>query len=154
MLKKFVTFGLGPSRYAIEVTKIREILARFEVAPLPKTPAFIEGIISVRGEIIPLVDLRVRFDLPPRPRDEETRIVVVELPDCHVGIKVDRVYEVLKLDEAAIEPPPALVAGLRAEYLEGVSEVRGQLVTILRLEAILSTTERIDLADGLASARA
>ncbi|HEY8370672.1 MAG TPA: chemotaxis protein CheW [Thermodesulfobacteriota bacterium] len=154
MIKKFVTLGLGASRYAVEVSKVREILARFEVAPLPKTPAYIEGIISLRGEIIPVVDLRVRFELPAKPRDEETRIIVVELPDCQVGIKVDRVFEVLKLDEAAIEPPPPLVAGLKADYLEGVCEVQGRLVTILRLDAILSTTERIQLAEEVAAAQA
>ncbi|HEX7126559.1 MAG TPA: chemotaxis protein CheW [Thermodesulfobacteriota bacterium] len=154
MIKKFVTLGLGASRYAVEVSKVREILARFEVAPLPKTPAYIEGIISLRGEIIPVVDLRVRFELPAKVRDEETRIIVVELPDCQVGIKVDRVFEVLKLDEAAIEPPPPLVAGLKADYLEGVCEVQGRLVTILRLDAILSTTERIQLAEEVAAAQA
>lgn len=151
MIKKFVAFGLGPSRYAIEVTKIREIIARFDVSPLPKTPAYIEGIISLRGEIIPVVDLRARFELAARPRDEESRVIIVELPDCQVGIKVDRVFEVLKLDEAAIEPPPPLVAGLKADYLEGISEVGGRLVTILRLDAILSTTEQIQLADDLAA---
>jgi purine-binding chemotaxis protein CheW len=152
VIKKFVTFGLGPSKYGIEVVKVREILARFDVSPLPKTPAYIEGIISLRGEIIPVVDLRARFELPAKPRDEETRVIVVELPDCQVGIKVDRVFEVLKLDEAAIEPPPPLVAGLKAEYLDGVSEVQGRLVTVLRLDAILSTTERIQIAGELAAA--
>ncbi len=154
MLKKFVTLGLGASRYAIEVSKVREILARFDVAPLPKTPAYIQGIISLRGDIIPVVDLRVRFELPAKARDDESRIIVVELPDCQVGIKVDRVFEVLKLDEAAIEPPPPLVAGLKADYLEGVCEVQGKLVTILRLDAILSTTERIQLAEEVAAVHA
>lgn len=117
MIKKFVTLGLGASRYAIEVSKVREILTGFDVAPLPKTPACIEGIVSLRGDIIPVVDLRVRFELPAKPRDEATRIIVVELPDSQVGIKVDRVLEVLKLDERAVEPPPPLVAGLKADYL-------------------------------------
>jgi purine-binding chemotaxis protein CheW len=152
MLKKFVTFGLGASRYAIEVSRIREIIARFDIAPLPKVPEYIEGIISLRGEIIPVVDLRARFEMPARPRDDETRLIVVELPDCQVGIKVDRVFEVLKLAESAIEPPPPLVAGLRADFLDGVSEVKGRLVTLLRLEAILSTTERIQLLEELAAA--
>jgi purine-binding chemotaxis protein CheW len=152
VIKKFVTLGLGASKYAIDVAKVREILARFDISPLPKTPAYIEGIISLRGEIIPIVDLRERFEMPARPRDEATRVIVVELPDCQVGIKVDRVFEVLKLDESVIEPPPPLVAGLKAEYLEGVSEVKGRLVAILRLEAILSTTERIQLAEELAAA--
>lgn len=152
MIKKFVTLGLGASRYAIEVTRVREILARFDVSPLPRTPDYIDGIISLRGEIIPVVDLRIRFELPARPVDEETRVVIVELPDSLVGIKVDQVFEVLKLDESAVEPPPPLVAGLKADYLDGVCEVQGRLVTILRLEAILSTTERIQVAQEIAAA--
>jgi purine-binding chemotaxis protein CheW len=152
MLKKFVTFGLGASRYAIGVSRIREIIARFDIVPLPKVPEYIEGIISLRGEIIPVVDLRARFEMPAHPRDDETRVIVVELPDCQVGIKVDRVFEVLKLAESAIEPPPPLVAGLRADFLDGVTEVKGRLITLLRLEAILSTTERIQLIEELAAA--
>lgn len=146
-IKKFVTLGLGNERYGIEVTKTREIIARYEIVPLPKTPEFIEGIISLRGDIIPVVDLRKRFELPSRERDADTRIIVIEMRDFSVGIQVDRVYEVLKLAEEAIEPPPPMVSGLKADYLEGVAEVQGKLTTILNLDEIFSTTERIILSD-------
>lgn len=146
-IKKFVTLGLGNERYGIEVTKTREIIARYEIVPLPKTPEFIEGIISLRGDIIPVVDLRKRFELPSRERDEDTRIIVIEMRDFSVGIQVDRVYEVLKLPEDAIEPPPPMVSGLKADYLEGVAEVKGKLTTILNLDEIFSSTERIILSD-------
>lgn len=146
-IKKFVTLGLGNERYGIEVTKTREIIARYEIVPLPKTPEFIEGIISLRGDIIPVVDLRKRFELPSRDRDADTRIIVIEMRDFSVGIQVDRVYEVLKLAEDAIEPPPPMVSGLKADYLEGVAEVQGKLTTILNLDEIFSTTERIMLSE-------
>ncbi|MEK7851909.1 MAG: chemotaxis protein CheW [Deltaproteobacteria bacterium] len=146
-IKKFVTLGLGNERYGIEVTKTREIIARYEIVPLPKTPEFIEGIISLRGDIIPVVDLRKRFELPSRERDADTRIIVIEMRDFSVGIQVDRVYEVLKLAEEAIEPPPPMVSGLKADYLEGVAEVQGKLTTILNLDEIFSSTERIILGD-------
>lgn len=151
-IKKFVTLGLGNERYGIEVTKTREIIARYEIVPLPKTPEFIEGIISLRGDIIPVVDLRKRFELPSRERDADTRIIVIEMRDFSVGIQVDRVYEVLKLAEEAIEPPPPMVSGLKADYLEGVAEVQGKLTTILNLDEIFSTTERIILSDVEAEA--
>lgn len=146
-IKKFVTLGLGNERYGIEVTRTKEIIARYEIVPLPKTPDFIEGIISLRGDIIPVVDLRKRFELPFVERDEETRIIVIEMRDFTVGIQVDRVYEVLKLTEDAIEPPPPMVSGLKADYLEGVAEVRGKLTTILNLDEIFSSSERIILGD-------
>lgn len=146
-VKKFVTFGLCSERYGIDVGKAKEILARYEIVPLPKTPEFIEGIISLRGDIIPIVDLRKRFSLPSKDKDNETRIIVLELKDFTVGIQVDTVFEVLKLAEDEVEPPPPLVAGLKAEYLEGVAEVEGRLTTILNLDEIFSSTERIELTD-------
>lgn len=151
-VKKFVTLGLGKERYGIEVGKTREIIARYEIVPLPKTPQFIEGMISLRGDIIPVVDLRKRFELPSRARDSDTRIIVVELNDFTVGIQVDRVYEVLKLSSADIEPPPPLVSGLKAEYLEGVAEVKNTLVTILDLNKIFSTTEQLMLGEASGAA--
>lgn len=146
-IKKFVTLGLGNERYGIEVTRTREIIARYEIVPLPKTPEFIEGIISLRGDIIPVVDLRKRFELPYKERDDDTRIIVIEMRDFTVGIQVDKVYEVLKLTEDAIEPPPPMVSGLKADYLEGVTEVKGKLTSILNLDEVFSSTERIILND-------
>ena len=146
-IKKFVTLGLGRERYGIEVSKVREIIARYEISSLPKTPDFIEGIISLRGRIIPVVDLRKRFELPHKERDAETRVIVIEMKDFAVGVQVDSVYEVLKLAEGVIEPPPALVSGLKADYMEGVAEVQGKLTTILNLDEIFSSTEKIVLSE-------
>lgn len=146
VVKKFVTLGLGNERYGVEVSKAKEIIARYEIVPLPKTPDFIEGMISLRGDIIPVVDLRKRFSLTPKDRDAETRVIVVELNDFTVGIQVDKVYEVMKLSEDDIEPPPALVSGLKADYLEGVAEVNGLLITILDLDEIFSTNEKLLLS--------
>ena len=143
VVKKFVTLGLGKERYGVEVSKAKEIIASYEIVPLPKTPDFIEGMISLRGEIIPVVDLRKRFSLTPKERDAETRVIVVELHDFVVGIQVDKVYEVMKLAEDEIEPPPALVSGLKADYLEGVAEVNSLLITILNLDEIFSTSEKL-----------
>ena len=90
VVKKFVTLGLGNERYGVEVSKAKEIIASYEIVPLPKTPDFIEGMISLRGEIIPVVDLRKRFSLTPKTRDSETRVIVVERHDCVGGIQVDK----------------------------------------------------------------
>ena len=146
-LIKFVTLGIGDERYGIEVGKSREIIARYEIVPLPKTPDFIEGIISLRGDIIPVVDLRKRFELEDKERGKDTRIIVVELADFAVGIQVDKVFEVLKLSSDDIEPPPPLVSGLKADYLEGVAEINEHLITILNLDKIFSTSERLLLTD-------
>lgn len=146
---KFITFALGRERFGIPIDQVKEIIASYEVVPLPKTPDFIEGIISLRGEIIPVVEMRRRFEMPPREgEDEERRVIVLEMEDFIVGIQVDRVYEVLKLEEDAIEPPPRLVAGLKADYLDGVAEVNKKLTIILNLDEIFSTTEKIIIREG------
>lgn len=149
---KFVMFGLGRERYAVPVLKVKEIIAAGRVFPLPKMPDFIEGILSLRGEIIPIVDLRKRFDLPEAEDTEESRIVVLEMEDFYVGILVDLVYEVIKLEEDEIEPPPPLVGGLRADYLEGICELDDHLITILDLEEIFSSGEREALAQAAGNA--
>lgn len=143
---KFVMFGLGSERYSVPVLKVKEIIATARIFPLPKMPDFVEGIISLRGEIIPIVDLRKRFELPEAEDTEEARIVVLEMDSFFVGISVDLVYEVIKIDEDLIEPPPPLVGGLRADYLEGVCEIGEHLITILNLEQIFSMTEKAILA--------
>lgn len=146
---KFISFGLGEERFAISIEEVKEIIANYEIVHLPKMPEFIEGIISLRGKVTPVVDMRKRFDMPPREEDEETRVVVLEMADFAVGIQVDKVYEVLKLDENTIEPPPKLVAGLKADYLEGVSEVDGKLTIILNLEEIFSSEEKIMMKESV-----
>ena len=140
-IKKYVSLGLNTEKYGIDISITREIIARFEIVPLPKTPDFIEGIISLRGVIIPVVNLRKRFELADKKRDNETRIIVVEIRDCAVGIQVDRVYAVMKFSEAEIKPPPPMVAGLSAEYMEGVAEIDNELTTILNMEKMFSATE-------------
>jgi len=139
---KFVTFALGKEKYAVPVLRVKEIIARYDIAPLPKTPVFVEGIISLRGDIIPVVDLRKRFDLPVRDRTDETRLIVLEMDDFYVGIEVDAVFEVIKINAGQIEPPPALVAGLQSDYLEGVCEIDNRLITILNLDEIFSQQEK------------
>ncbi len=146
---KFITFGLDRERFGIPIEQVREIIAAYEIVPLPKAPEFIEGIISLRGDIIPIVEMRRRFDMERSPGDEETRIIVLEMKDFSVGVQVDKVYEVLKLAESDIDAPPKLVAGLKADYLAGVAEVNKKLTIILNLEEIFSSTEKIMMKETL-----
>lgn len=147
---KFITFGLGREKFGVPIDEVKEIIASYEIVPLPKAPGFIEGIISLRGEIIPVVDMRKRFDMPGSKKDEETRLIILNMKSFIVGIQVDTVQEVLKLHEDKIDPPPMLVAGLKTDYLKGVSEVNGRLLIILNMEEIFSTTEKIVMKEGLA----
>ena len=146
---KFITFALGREKFGISLDEVKEIIADYNIVPLPRTPDFIEGIISLRGDIIPVVDMRARFEMESRESDDETRVIVLEMKDFIVGIQVDNVYEVLKLTEDAIEPPPKLVGGLKGDYIDGVAEAKGKLTIILNLDEIFSATEKIAMKEGL-----
>ena len=140
---KYVTFGLGSERFAVPIWKVREVIAKYEVVPLPNLPEFIEGIISLRGDIVPIVDMRKRFEIQKGGDGEDQRIIVLDMDEVPVGIEVDTVHEVLKVMEDEIEPAPQLVAGLSTDYLEGVTEVGGTLTVMLDMDRIFSTTEKI-----------
>ena len=149
---KFITFGLGREKFGIAIEDVKEIIASYNIVPLPRTPEFIEGIISLRGDIIPVVDMRARFDMPAREDDEDTRVIVLEMPDFSVGIQVDNVYEVLKLNENNVEPPPRLVGGLKGDYIDGVAEINGKLTIILNLDEIFSSAEKIAMQGSIENA--
>lgn len=150
MALKFVTFGLGSERFAVPIGKVREVIAKYEVVPLPNMPDFIEGIISLRGDIVPVVDMRKRFEITAtKEGTEENRVIVLDMDEVPVGIEVDVVHEVLKINEDDIEPPPKLVAGLSADYLEGVAEANGTLTVLLNMDRIFSTTERLVMKESV-----
>lgn len=149
---KYITFGLGDEEFGIPIEEAREIIANYEIVNIPKAPEFVEGMISLRGEIIPIVEMRKRFEMPQREEGEETRVIVLEMKNLSVGIQVDKVHEVLKLAESDVGPPPKLVAGLDAYYLKGVAERDGKLTIILNVEEIFSTSEKIVIKEGLKEA--
>src|SRR5690242_7017678 len=103
---QLVVFRLGDNEFAVAIEQVQEILALGPLARVPKTPAFVEGIINVRGRIIPVLNLSKRLGIPGRDRDGDTRIVVAEVAEQTVGLIVDMVTEVLKLPLSGIEPPP------------------------------------------------
>lgn len=142
---QIVIFRLGDEEFGMDVFSVLEILRHQQVTAVPKAPAFVEGVIDVRGALIPVVDLRKRFELPAAPTDGRTRIVVTQFGDERLGLVVDAVSEVLRVPESAISEPPAYVKGLAAEYVRGLVRLEGRLVVLLDIERILSTQERIAL---------
>src|ERR687888_2756041 len=103
--QQLVVFQLGAELYGVEIARVHEIIRLQAVTRVPRAPAFVEGVINLRGKVIPVVDLRRRFGLPPAEHTRASRIVVVELGDHVVGITVDGVSEVLRVDTATVEPP-------------------------------------------------
>jgi purine-binding chemotaxis protein CheW len=145
-IRQFVTFVLGDEVFGVQIMKVQEIIRWQEVTRVPNLPAFIEGILDLRGEVIPIIDLRKRFGFEPRPPDAATRIVVINIATFMVGLVVDGVRQVLKPTADQLAPPPRLIAGIASRYLEGICRFDNRLVIILDIERILSEEEFAQLA--------
>jgi purine-binding chemotaxis protein CheW len=140
--RQLVVFQLGAELYGVEIARVHEIIRLQAVTRVPRAPAFVEGVINLRGKVIPVVDLRRRFGLPSAEHTRASRIVVVEIGDQVVGTIVDGVSEVLRVNTAIVEPPSPVVAGVDSEYLHGIARLPDRLVILLDLDRILAREER------------
>lgn len=142
---QFVAFRLGDSEFGAAIDQVREILVFGRSTVVPKVPEFIEGVINVRGKVIPVLNLAKRFGIPGRPPGPETRVVVVEAAEQVVGMVVDSVTEVIKVPFDAIEPPPPLIAAISARFLHGIAKLEDRILVILNLDRVLSPEELLEL---------
>lgn len=138
--RQIVVFKLAQEHYGLPIDQVREINRLSEITKLPQTPSFMEGIVNLRGKIIPIVDLRKRFGLAVH-NTEDTRIVVVDLAEHTVGIIVDDVTEVMHLATDNIEAVPSSFI-MDAEYLDGLGKFENRLIILLKLEKILNSQEQ------------
>jgi purine-binding chemotaxis protein CheW len=142
---QIVTFRVGGEEFGVDVFGVQEILPYREVTPVPRAPEFVEGVLDVRGSVVPIVDLRRRFEVAGCDRDEETRIILVEFGSERIGLVVDSVSEVMRVPETAISAAPEFIRGLAAEFVRGMIRLADRLVILLDLDRILSSQERIAL---------
>lgn len=143
-----VTFTLESQEFAVDINQVREVIYKEEVNPLPQAAHFIEGVLDLRGEVIPVVCLRKRFQIPVEKKDEDARILIVEMQGQNsVGLVVDSVTEVLRFTPGDIHPPPSAVAGIRTDLINGVGKIDDRLLLILDLEKLLTSEEMFTLED-------
>ena len=142
---QLVTFRLGEEEFGVDIHALQEIIRMMTVTRVPKAPPFVEGVINLRGQVIPIVDLRARIGMPVEPHNKATRIIVVQLEKKTVGFVVDAVGEVKRIPSRVVEPPPPIVAGIESEYISGVGKLDEQLLILLDLDRLLSETERAQL---------
>lgn len=138
-------FRVGDQMYSLDILRIKEVIRPLKLTPVPKAPVFIEGVINLRGAVIPVVDLRKRFDQPAGKPDSKTRILICVLSGKIIGLMVDEVAEVRSFTRSEIQPAPRFIAGLDTDYFLGVCQRNDDLVMIMNLEKILSSDERINL---------
>ena len=145
-LLQLVSFNIGEEEFGVDILKVQEINRMLEVTRVPNAPEYVDGVINLRGKVIPIIDLRRRFGLERKEHDKNTRIVVVELNGKVVGFVVDAVQEVLRIHKSVTEPPPPIVAGIEAEYITAVGKLEDRLLILLDLEKVLSNEHTKTLA--------
>jgi purine-binding chemotaxis protein CheW len=140
-VSQFIGFRLGDEDYAVGITKIQEIILMKPITRLPQAPESIEGLINLRGSVIPVVNLRRRFGLPARKFDDETRTVVVNTHDKTVGCIVDEVTQVMRITADQIQPVPVSVAALARRYIAGIARLEDRLLIILDIDKLFDPSE-------------
>lgn len=140
--QQLVSFKLGAEEFGIAITKVQEIIWMQEITKVPQTPSFVEGIINLRGNVISVLDLRKKFALPDIKVTNESRIIVVSVLDKIMGIIVDGVSEVLRLNEDQLQPPPPIISNFGREYIRGVGKLNDKrLLILLEIDNLLSEDE-------------
>ncbi len=139
--QQLVVFDLDDESYGINIESVREIIRLQEITNVPRTPDFVEGIINLRGKVIPVIDLRTRFGLSEQERDGETRIVNVDIAGHEIGMVVDAVREVLRISRDSVEPPSSVITTDDSGYLRGIAKLENRLILTLDLDQILTSEE-------------
>lgn len=141
-LLQFVTFKIGEEEFGIDILKVREIKPMMSITKVPKTPDFVEGVLNLRGRILPIIDMRKRLYLSAKAPDKFTRIIIVDIDQMWIGFIVDSVSKVLRIPSRIIEPPPPTVSNIDTEYIIGVGKMDTGLLIILNLSKLLTEEEK------------
>ncbi len=144
---QLVVFRMEKEEFACNINDVREVLKMIRVTPLPRSLDFVEGVINLRGVVIPVIDLRKRFGLAEAERTDESRIIIVEVEERMVGLTVDSVTEVIRLMQNQIQDAPTQVAGSKTDLIMGVGKIEDRMLIILNLDRILTSEEQIALED-------
>lgn len=145
--KQYVIFKLETEEYGVDIMKVKEISEFKESTKVPNAPYFVDGIINLRGEIIPIINLKKRFRISLGNVNSDTRIIVININDKNVGFVVDEASQVLRIKDDEIDVAPEIIAGVERQYITGVGKVGEKIIILLDLEKILTDEEKEKLGD-------
>ncbi len=146
-ISQYLTFRVGDEVFALDVSQVREVLDLITITKVPRSPEFMRGVINVRGSIVPVVDLRLKFGLSKTENSMDTRIIVMDLfldgENTIIGALADSVHEVMELDLSQIEPPPKIGMRWRTEFIRGIGKHDGQFIIILDIDRVFTSEELV-----------
>lgn len=140
--RQYVVFKLGQEEYGIDIMNVREIGPYQESVKIPNVPSFVEGIINYRGQVIPIICLKKRFNIASKDIDNNTRIIIINLDERQVGFIVDEASQTIKLDDKDIDPTPTIITGVDMKYITGVGKSDNRLIILIDLEKVLTDEEK------------
>ena len=141
-LFQVVSFRLATEEYGVDISQVQEIIRMVEITHVPRAPRFMEGVINLRGQLIPIIDLRTRFGMSRADHSKSTRIIVTDIGTKRVGMVVDSVSEVLNIPVENVEDAPEMIAGIGTEYIQGVGKLDNRLIILLDLSKVITTEEK------------
>jgi purine-binding chemotaxis protein CheW len=151
----YLTFKLGEEIFGANVAKVLNILEMTKITKVPKSPPYMKGVINLRGSVLPLIDTRIKFDMPETEYTANTCILVLDIDlngePVHVGALVDSVQEVIEIDDAQIQPPPSIGSKYRSEFIEGMAKINEDFIMLLNMDLIFSTSELSLLKDSFSA---
>jgi purine-binding chemotaxis protein CheW len=151
-MKQLISFTVGAEEYGLELSRVKEVIRMRQVTWLPKAPASVKGVINLRGDVIPIVDLRERFALAAQTQTAMTRVIVVEVQGRMVGMVVDVANQVVRVPADQFDPPPSVMGGTDRGYVTAVGKLGDRLVVMINVDRILSTDEIDQIEGSLAAA--
>ena len=144
-LLQLVSFKIGNEEYGVDILNVQEINKMTAITKVPNSPEFVEGVINLRGRVIPVIDLRTRLNLEKKKHDKDTRIIIVEIDAATVGFIVDAVSEVLRIPVNITETPPSIVSGINSEFIKSVGKLDDRLLILIDLNKILTKENKEEL---------
>ena len=144
-VRQFISFSVGDEEYGLELLRVKEVIRVREITWLPKAPSFVKGIINLRGDVIPIIDLRDKFGLEAKEATATTRVIVVEVEAKLMGMVVDSASQVVRIPADQIDPPPPVLGGFSQEFITGVGKIDDRLIILLNSDAVLTAEERTQL---------
>lgn len=147
MGEKYVVFQIGEGHYSIPLEEVSQIIRYENVTDVPTAPPFVDGVINVGGDVVPVVNLRTRFSLERVEVSRKSRVIIVQKQDVRYGILVDSVREILDLDQDRVAPEAASVFGMKSEFVRGIAKIRDYLLVLLDIFKVLSTSPEISIKE-------
>lgn len=145
---QLVTFTLGHEDYAVDILKVQEINRMKEITRVPNAPPYVEGVINLRGKVIPVVNLRSKFCLSQKDNDEQSRIMIMDIQGITMGLVVDAVSEVLRIPVATVEPTPPMASNISTEFIRGIAKLDDRLIILLDMDRLLGRSVEIPLIEA------